>query len=311
MKIILAPMEGVIDFAMREILTASGCYDRAVTEFIRINDQKLPNSVFYKYCPELKNGGMTKSGTPVFIQLLGQHPNWMAEHAARAAALGAPGIDLNFGCPAKTVNRHKGGSILLREPDLVHDIVKAVRDAVPEQIPVTVKMRLGYEDKSQAIENALAIEQAGAQSLAVHARTKMEGYKPPAHWHWIARIGEHVKIPLVANGDIWSGEDALLCREKSGCDDIMIGRGGLSLPNLVEVIAKGAAPLPWPDVCRLLVKYSAYQRDEKNQNFLPNRIKQWFAYLKREYAQADSLFQQIKTHRNLDDIVALIDRNYL
>ncbi|MDG1997375.1 MAG: tRNA-dihydrouridine synthase, partial [Emcibacteraceae bacterium] len=93
-------MEGVIDFAMREILTTSGAYDHAVTEFIRINDALLPEHSFYKYAPELLSGGKTKSGTPVYLQILGQHPNWMAENAYRAAELGAPGIDINFGCPA-------------------------------------------------------------------------------------------------------------------------------------------------------------------------------------------------------------------
>ncbi len=311
MNIILAPMEGVIDFALREILTASGSYDRAVTEFIRVNDQLLPRSVFVRYCPELANYGLTKSGTPVYVQLLGQHPNWMAENAIRAADIGAPGIDINFGCPAKTVNRHKGGSILLNEPDLVHDIVSAVRKAVPGHIPVTVKMRLGYEDKSLAIENALAIETAGATSLAVHARTKIEGYKPPAHWHWIAKIEKHVKIPLIANGDIWSKHDALDCVQQSGCEDIMIGRGALSLPNIADVIKNNDAPASWSDVCDALVLYSQYKRDDKKQNFLPNRIKQWFSYLKREYPEAAIMFQHIKTLRELDEIVVIINRKYL
>ena len=311
MKIVLAPMEGVIDYAMRELLTSGGAYDHAVTEFVRINDMLLPNSAFYKYCPELKQNGKTKSGTPVYVQLLGQHSNWMADNAVRAVSLGALGIDLNFGCPAKTVNRHRGGSVLLKEPNVVHEIVKAVRQAVPDEIPVTVKMRLGYDDKTQAIENAIAIEEAGANCLAVHARTKTEGYKPPAHWHWIAKIKDQVKIPLVANGDIWSRADAIECMKVSGCGDIMIGRGGLSLPNLADTIKNDVAPLNWEGACRLLVRYSAYVRDDKSKNFLPNRIKQWFTYLRREYKQADDLFQEIKTYRELDDIISIMHRKFL
>lgn len=302
-------MEGVIDFAMRELLTANGSYDHAVTEFIRITTQKLPKSVYYRYCPELLNGGKTKSETPVYVQLLGQHPEPMAENAEFAVKLGAPGIDLNFGCPAKTVNNNMGGSILLKYPNQVHDIVKAVRRAVPDHIPVTVKMRLGYDDKSLAIENAHAIEDAGATALAVHARTKTEGYKPPAHWHWIRKISEKVTIPLVVNGDIWSRQDAFDCREISGCDDIMIGRGGLSLPNLADVIKNNDEPLIWSDLCELLVKYSDYQRGNSRENFLPNRIKQWFSYLIRQYPQAKDIFKQIKTQRELKDIVAIISQN--
>ena len=126
MKIILAPMEGVIDFAMRDILTGGGSYDHAVTEFIRVKDNLLSKSVFYRYAPEPLTGGQTKSGTPVYIQLLVQHKEWMAENSYRAWEVGAPGIDVNFGCPARTVNNHKGGSILFKEPDVVHGIVKVV-----------------------------------------------------------------------------------------------------------------------------------------------------------------------------------------
>lgn len=311
MKIILAPMEGVIDFAMREILTGLGGYDHAVTEFIRINNTLLPKKIYYKYAPELHNGGMTKSGVPVYIQLLGQIPDLMAENALRAYEVGAPGIDLNFGCPAKTVNKHKGGSILLREPDTVYEIVKAVCDAVAENIPVTVKMRLGYEDKTLAIENAKAIEEAGAKFLAIHARTKVEAYRPPAHWEWIAKIKNEVSIPLVANGDIWSKADSIKCQKISGCNDIMIGRGGLALPNLAGVIKNGQKPLDWQSVCRLIIEYSHYDRDENSANFLPSRIKQWSSYLKREYDEAEPLFNEIKTIRNIKDIRKTINRNYL
>lgn len=311
MKITLAPMEGVIDFAMRELLTAGGSYDHAVTEFMRVNDHLLSKSQFLKFSPELENGGMTSAGTKVYIQLLGQDKNWMAENAFRASEMEAPGIDLNFGCPAKTVNRNKGGSILLREPDVVHDIVKAVRLAVPRCIPVTAKMRLGYDDKSLAIENAKAIEEAGATSLAVHARTKVEGYKPPAHWHWIAKIKRQVTIPLVANGDIWSKQDAINCTKETGCQDIMIGRGGLSLPNLSDVIKKGDPPLSWQKTCVSIITYADHRRDVGNQNFVPNRIKQWLSYLKREYVEAEELFAEVKRLKDLDEMIKTIDRKYL
>ncbi|MCP5381100.1 MAG: tRNA-dihydrouridine synthase [Kordiimonadaceae bacterium] len=311
MKIILAPMEGVIDFAMREQLTAGGSYDHAVTEFIRVNDHLLSKSQFIKYSPELLMGGRTAWGTPVYIQLLGQDKNWMAENANRAAELGSPGIDLNFGCPAKTVNNHRGGSILLTEPATVYNIVLEVCNAVPKNIPVTVKMRLGYEDKSLAIENAMAIEAAGATSLAIHARTKVEGYKPPAHWHWIAKIKKHVTLPVVANGDIWSKEDAMNCIRESECADIMIGRGGLSLPNLADVIKMDAAPLDWKETCTLMVQYAQARRDVKNRNLVPNRIKQWCRYLMRQYNEAAGFFHEIRTKRQYDEIMDIINRNYL
>lgn len=239
MKIYLAPMEGVLDHLLRDILTRIAGVDVCVTEFIRVTDQLLPESVFHRLAPELGQGSRTPSGTPVLVQLLGNDPVAMGENAVRAAEMGAPGIDLNFGCPAKTVNKSRGGAILLKDPEEVHDITAGVRRALPAEVPLSGKMRLGFQDKSLAIENAQAIEAAGASRLTVHARTKVEGYKPPAHWEWIARIREAVSIPVVANGDIWTVEDYHRCRQVSGCEDVMIGRGLIANPFLAQAIQQG------------------------------------------------------------------------
>ena len=126
MQLMLAPMEGVIDHTMRELLTSLGGIDRCVTEFVRVTERLLPSRVFQRLCPELANGGCTTFGVPVYIQLLGGQAGVLADNAARAAELGAAGIDLNFGCPAKNVNRSDGGSIILREPQRVHAIAAAV-----------------------------------------------------------------------------------------------------------------------------------------------------------------------------------------
>jgi len=306
MKIILAPMEGVVDYAMRELLTASGDYDLCVTEFVRVVDQVYRPAHFRKICPELDHGAATRSGTPVRVQLLGQHPGWMAENAIVATGLGSPGIDLNFGCPAKTVNRHKGGAVLLREPETLYRIVRAVRDAVPDALPVSVKMRLGYETADLALDCARAIESAGADMLTVHARTKAEGYRPPAHWHMIDDIRRHVSLPVIANGDIWSQEDAENCRRISGCEDIMLGRGALCLPNLAAIIRRQDTALPWPGLCDLLISYAAFPRQDKARGYLPSRIKQWLRYLMRQYPEARILFEKIKQLRQLDEITAML-----
>ena len=119
-------MEGVVDHLMRDMLTRVGGFDQCVTEFVRVVDQKIPKKTFYRLCPELHNGGKTPAGVPVRVQLLGQHPQWLAENAQTAIELGSPGVDLNFGCPAKTVNKSKGGAVLLKETQTLYDIVKAV-----------------------------------------------------------------------------------------------------------------------------------------------------------------------------------------
>src|SRR5690606_39489247 len=136
-------MEGLLDFPLRDILTRVGGIDRCVSEFIRITDQLLPERVFTRIVPELLQSGRTHAGVPVRAQLLGSDPGCMAENAARLATLGPAGIDLNFGCPAKVVNRHGGGAALLVDPELLHAIVSAVRRVVPADMLVSAMMQIG------------------------------------------------------------------------------------------------------------------------------------------------------------------------
>ncbi len=302
-------MEGVVDHLMRDMLTRVGGFDLCVTEFVRIVDQKLPQKTFYRLCPELHEGGKTPSGVPVRVQLLGQHPQWLAENALTAVELGSPGVDLNFGCPAKTVNKSKGGAVLLQYTELLHDIVKAVREAVPAHLPVTAKIRLGFEDKSLAIDNAVAIDEAGASELVVHARTKTEGYRPPAYWDWIKKIRANTRLPVIANGEIWTYEDARRCQEMSGCNDVLIGRGALAMPNLARHIRDNEAPMSWPELAQLLIDYSGYEIYGDKGRYYPNRLKQWCGYLKRQYPQAEVLFDNIRRLQKADEIVAVLQQS--
>ena len=306
MRVYLAPMEGVVDHLMRDMLTRVGGFDLCVTEFVRVVDQKLPHKTFYRLCPELHNDCKTPSGVPVKIQLLGQHPEWLAENAMTAVELGSPGVDLNFGCPAKTVNKSKGGAVLLQHTQQLHDIVYAVRQAVPAHLPVTAKIRLGYEDKSLAIDNAVAIDEAGASELVVHARTKTEGYRPPAYWDWIKKIKAVTRLPVIANGEIWNHDDAVRCMQASGCDDLMIGRGALAMPNLARHIRGEEAPMAWQDLSQLLIDYSGYEIFGDKGRYYPNRIKQWCGYLKRQYPQAETLFSNIRRLQKADEIVNVL-----
>lgn len=304
MTILLAPMEGLLDFTLRDILTRVGGIDRCVSEFIRITDTLLPDRVFIRYVPELLNGGRTPAGVPVRAQLLGSDPVCLAENAARLAELGPEGIDLNFGCPAKTVNRHRGGAALLDEPELIGQIVAAVRRAVPAHMPVSAKMRLGFNDDARAEACALAMAEAGACELVVHARTRADGYRPPAYWDRIQDLRRQVNIPLIANGEIWSVEDALRCREASGCHDLMLGRGIVSDPGLALAIlardraAAGAdtpASVNWSTLLPHLGSFWQLVCTHLEPRQQTGRLKQWLNYLRRRYPEAQEAYMAVRT----------------
>ena len=299
MTILLAPMEGLLDFTLRDVLTRAGGVDLCVAEFIRVTGTLLPERVFTRVVPELNHGSRTPAGVPVRVQLMGSDPVCLAENAARLAGLRPAGIDLNFGCPAKIVNRHGGGAALLQEPELLHRIVAAVRRAVPPAMPVSAKMRLGFNDAGSALACAQAIVSAGADELVVHARTKADGYRPPAYWERIAEIRAAVAVPVIANGEIWSVADALRCRQLSGCDTLMLGRGMVSDPGLALAIVAadlGAqAELGWAELQPLLAAFWRLVSGHIEPKARAGRLKQWLNYLRRRHPQAQAVYAAVRT----------------
>jgi tRNA-dihydrouridine synthase C len=302
MAILLAPMEGLLDFVLRDILTRVGGIDRCVSEFIRVTHTLLPDRVFIRVVPELLNDGRTSSGVPVRAQLLGSDPCCMAENAARLAALGPEGIDLNFGCPAKVVNRHGGGAALLDDPELIFRIVSAVRRSVPAHLPVSAKMRLGFNDDSRAEECAQAMEAGGACELVVHARTKADAYRPPAYWERIADVRDAVKLPVVANGEIWTVDDALRCRSISGCADLMLGRGIVTDPGLAWAIRAAVDPpdtvasvVSWESLLPLVGDFWQLVCLHLEPRQQAGRLKQWLNFLRRRYPQAQAMYESVRT----------------
>ena len=287
----LAPMEGVLDWVLRELLSEVGGLDRMVTEFVRVTDKLLPDHVFHRYCPELRQGGRTLSGTPVFVQLLGGQPEPIAENAARVVELGAPGIDLNFGCPAKTVNRHDGGAALLQKPERLFAVTSAVRRAVPAGVPVTAKVRLGFEHKNYHREIAAAVEEAGADHIVVHARTKLEMYTPPAHWEYLASMREGRKIKFLANGEIWSVEDYHRCVSVSGVRDVALGRGLVRRPELARAIRGVAHDFDRVD---FLQKFLDRSVEYRGPIYAVARMKQILRYWSAGDEVARAWFDQVK-----------------
>ena len=301
-KIYLAPMDGLADSLLRDLLTRVGGYDGAVSEFLRVSGTPMPLRSFRRVCPELDNRSRTRSGTPVAVQLLGSHPERMAETAARLATLAPVGIDLNFGCPAKTVNRHGGGAMLLDDPELLNRIVRTVRASVPTSIPITAKMRLGISNPVRAIDCAQALVDGGAASLVVHARTKDEGYRPPAHWEWIAKISDAVNVPVIANGEVWTVDDWRRCRSVSGCRDVMIGRGAVADPYLAlrikGLMDETPSPEDWSALLPVIVDYWEKVHTRVLACHAPGRLKLLLSYFRRTWPEAIALHSAVRAIRD-------------
>ena len=307
-------MEGVIDALTRDLLTREAGFDWTVTEFVRVIDARLPPRVFYKHCPELLHSlkqlpVATPSGVPVHLQLLGSDPATLAVNARQALELGASSIDLNFGCPAKLVNRHDGGAALLRNPERVFNAVRAVATALDGEIPVTAKIRLGFSNRLQAVACAQAVQAGGASQLVVHGRTRDEGYRPPAHWEWIGRIRHHIDIPVVANGDIWTLEDYWKARTLSGCRDVMLGRAALADPWLAprirhwQTTGQRLPETTWNMRADILKTYAYLQCRKLPERIVTSLVKQWLAQMRQGNAEANTHFQRLKRITRLDDLL--------
>ncbi len=314
--LILAPMQGLTDAPMRAFQAESGAFTFAVSEFLRVSSEVPPPKVFRRHVPELQEGARTRSGLPVQVQLLGGDAGRMAEAAVAACAAGAQAIDINFGCPAPTVNRHDGGATLLKHPKRIREIIRAVRDALPPDVPVSAKLRLGWDSSDVVLENADMAAEGGAAWLSIHGRTRAQGYTPPAYWGPIGAVRARLPIPVVANGDIWTVADLRRCREETGCLHFMLGRGALADPRLPCAAARelGLAPgdsdagkeafFNWLPALRRLVALTE-ALDGRLTAQMPCRLKQWLNIAQRR--GTFDAFEAVKRAPSLEALFAALD----
>ncbi|MBS3904156.1 MAG: tRNA-dihydrouridine synthase family protein [Simkania sp.] len=268
-------MEGVGDRCFRKAIASIGGFDEAVTDFLRVPRNAHVKSLAREYYAE------EISPIPIAAQLMGSEPDLMAAMAQEIESRGAPRIDLNCGCPSNTVTGRGAGSSLLREPSLLHQVAKAMVSSV--SIPVTIKMRSGYEDTSLFKENLLAAQESGVQYITLHPRTKADGYGPPARWDLIAEVKSILTIPVVGNGDILNVEDAIRMLQTTQCDALMIGRGSVINPFIFHQIkahfAKESYQPKWEKLLSYFATYLSEMSDKIPVKVQINKMKQLMSFL--------------------------------
>ncbi len=227
-RILQSPLSGVTDLVFRRLVRRHAPESMMYTEMVNATGLH-----YVKELPQIME--VDSNERPISIQLFDCRPDFLAEAAEMAVKEGADTVDINMGCPVNKITKNGGGSSLLRQPELAGEIVSKVVKAVP--VPVTVKTRIGWNNQEiNILEFAKRMEDAGAKMLTLHGRTRAQGYNGPARWEWITKVKEILSIPVIANGDIFSVDDAIRCLEETGADGVMCSRGTLGYPFLVGEI---------------------------------------------------------------------------
>ncbi len=303
---VLAPMAGVTDTVFRRFIRNLGGCGLMMTEFtsadgiIRHKDKKAKQYLTF-YGNE----------HPISAQLFGSDPVTLAQAARVVQDLGFDIVDLNLGCPAKKVVKCNGGSGLLRDLPLIREIFESVRKAVT--VPFTVKFRAGWSDNEIVHVNlAKMAEECGLAAVALHARTREQGYSGQAHWEWIAAVKDAVKIPVIGNGDVRSPEDAAAMVAETGCDAVMIGRSAPSNPWIFRQIEQytltGAYDLPSnADRYAMIRTYFAMLVDEKVGG-AEGKMKQFAAWFTHGVPHGAHLRKAVYEAKKGQEILDAVDR---
>ena len=305
-QIVLAPMAGICNSAFRRICKEMGCgliYAEMVSDkAITYNNQKTIDMLY-----------MTEEERPIVQQIFGSDKESFVIAAKYIYENMHPDIiDINMGCPVpKVAVRAQAGSALLKNPEKIYDIVKAVVEAVP--IPVTVKIRSGWDHKNiNAVEVAKIVEKAGASAICVHPRTRSQGYSGNADWSVIKAVKENVSIPVIGNGDVKSAEDAKKMLDETGCDAVMIGRGVLGNPwiikNSVDYLdgkeITNVSPKEKIDMC---LHHLDYLNDLKNEKLACLEIRNHIGWYLKGIKDGNIVKNNIYQTSKICDIISILN----
>ncbi|KUG04988.1 trna dihydrouridine synthase b [hydrocarbon metagenome] len=300
-RIIAAPMAGITDKANRIIASSFGC---GMTCSEMISDMGL----IYGQKKTQHIADISGEKRPISVQIFGSDPEKMAEGAIIIEEMGADIIDINMGCPTPKIVKNGEGSALMldlpRSRDIIRSIVKAV------QVPVTVKMRRGWDDVSTTcLELAGIAEQEGAQAVTLHARSRMQFYSGQADWSLIKEVKKNSSIPVIGNGDIWSADDAVRMLAETGCDAVMIGRAAMGNPFIfretVELVEKGnrIPPPTWEERIQTAIKHLDLACSFKGEAVAVREMRKHFSWYIKGRSGAAKIRQQINTAQTRDQLI--------
>ena len=305
-KIVLAPMAGICNSAFRRICKEMGCgliYAEMVSDkAITYNNQKTIDMLY-----------MTEEERPIVQQIFGSDKESFVVAAKYIYENMKPDIiDINMGCPVpKVAVRAQAGSALLKDPDKIYEIVKAVVEAVP--IPVTVKIRSGWDSNNiNAVEVAKTIEKAGASAICVHPRTRSQGYSGKADWNVIKAVKDNVSIPVIGNGDVKTPEDVIKMISETGCDAVMIGRGILGNPwlikNAINVLEGKPVEEVYPiDRVNMCLKHLENLKDVKNEKTACLEIRNHIGWYFKGMKDANVIKNKVYQTSNIRDIISILN----